>query len=538
MYLAIPLIAAVLDMFWGMFLFHHHQVTTAESHIPAAQEIPATAEAVELPDLCIGDEAVCNAAAVSDAGESWKKVENDDDEEEDPMLMQMPDVDFKAYVRKDISSMYDEEPGSRVEKTPRFNGQAAKMVNMSPDRLSLYWDDRRGDYRFIGYAGPWHAAGTASFEGHVFLMSPHGKPSEGYVCNVVKETATYFVDPYSEDQGEPGRCRKPGSSEVRSLDELSQEDREKYNRHHFNLEFGKKYKEFTGGAEWLSMYPRDPPRHKIWRADYFGQEHQVKTAETHFLEYPPGEKLGKLSMETLRRNSTDPVALAEYRSSETMTLTLKAVSVEPRAFEIINFLSDVEVQHMLDLAAGKDLKHSTTGSNSDEASDSDTRTSTNTWVSRYSSPIVDAIYRRAADALRLDEALLRHRQADEHPELGSKQPLSEDLQLVHYDVGEQYTAHHDFGYTDLKADNAPSRSINIILYLNEGMEGGETSFPRWRNAETSGGLDVKPLKGKAAIFYMVLPDGNKDDLTQHAALPIVKGEKFMTNLWIWDPIKL
>ena len=373
------------------------------------------------------------------------------------------------------------------------------------------------------------AAGTSTYPGHVFVLSPHGKPEEGVVCTVVKNTSTYFFDPFSEDVGEPGRCRKP-DIELRSLDELSDKDRASYNQHHFNLEFGQKYKDFTG-SEWLSMYPRSPPRHKIWRADYFGQEHHVQTAETHFIEYPPAESLPKMTMEQMLRNASDPISLAKYRSSEPMlNLTLTAVSVEPRAFEILNFLSDVEVEHMLDLAHNKKLKLSTTGSNSDEAADSDTRTSTNTWVSRYSSPIVDAIYRRAADALRLDEALLRHRTAEEYPELGSRQPLSEDLQLVHYDVGEQYTAHHDFGYTDGKAPDAPSRSINMILYLNEGMEGGETSFPRWRNAETSDGLDVKPVKGKAVIFYMVNPDGNKDDLTQHAALPVIKGEKYMTNL--------
>lgn len=394
------------------------------------------------------------------------------------------------------------------------------------------------DVRFIGYAGPFQAAGTATYPGHVFLLSPKGSPPlEGAVCNVVKNTATYFYDPYSEDEGEPGRCRKEGE-EVRSLDELSESDRAKYNQHRFNLEFGRAYKKFTGGSEWLSMYPRAPPRHKIWRADYFGQQHHISTPETHFVEYPPEEKLPKMTMESVRRNATDPISLPEYRSPEPMlNLTLTTVSVEPRAFEIIDFLSDVEVDHLLDIAHGKTMRRSTTGSNGD-SSNSDTRTSTNTWISRYSSPIVDTIYRRAADALRLDEALLRHRTADEYPEIPSKQPLSEDLQTVHYDVGQEYTAHHDFGFTDGKAPNAPSRSINMILYLNSDVEGGETSFPRWRNAETTGGLDAKPVKGKALIFYMVNPDGNKDDLTQHAALPVIAGEKTMANLWIHDPVKL
>lgn len=139
-YVALPLVATVLDLFWGLFLFNHHQMASVIAELPAAQEIPATAEAVELPDLCIGDAPVCDAAAVTDdAGASWSKKEDADQEEEDPMLMQMPDYDFKAYARKDISSMYGEEPGSRVETTPTFKGQAGKFVNMSPDRLSLYW---------------------------------------------------------------------------------------------------------------------------------------------------------------------------------------------------------------------------------------------------------------------------------------------------------------------------------------------------------------------------------------------------------------
>ena len=59
--------------------------------------------------------------------------------EEDPMLAKMPGLDFKAYRRADISSFYQEERGSRTEKKPNFTGQAGKFVNMSPERLDLYW---------------------------------------------------------------------------------------------------------------------------------------------------------------------------------------------------------------------------------------------------------------------------------------------------------------------------------------------------------------------------------------------------------------
>lgn len=93
-------------------------------------------------------------------------------------------------------------------------------------------------------------------------------------------------------------------------------------------------------------------------------------------------------------------------------------------------------------------------------------------------------------------------------------------------------AHHDFGYSE-----RVSRSINLCIYLNEGMRGGETSFPRWRNGHTAKAMNMKPEKGKAMIFYMVNPDGNLDDLTQHAALPVLEGEKWFANLWIWDPFR-
>jgi prolyl 4-hydroxylase len=57
----------------------------------------------------------------------------------------------------------------------------------------------------------------------------------------------------------------------------------------------------------------------------------------------------------------------------------------------------------------------------------------------------------------------------------------------------------------------PSRFATILLYLNDDMEGGETEFPRWLNADTSEGLKVKPQVGKAVLFYNLLPDGNYDE---------------------------
>jgi prolyl 4-hydroxylase len=218
------------------------------------------------------------------------------------------------------------------------------------------------------------------------------------------------------------------------------------------------------------------------------------------------------------------------------------LSVAPRVFEIENFLSDVEVEHILTLAQGIDLKLSVTGDalpgEKQVKEDSRrTRTSFNSWVKREQSPIIDAVYRRAADLMKIDEALLRVRDEDEFPDALSKKSIAEQLQLVHYDVKQEYTAHHDFGYASIENNIQDARFATLLLYLNKVEKGGETIFPRWRNAETFKELKVIPdTIGKAVLFYSQLPDGNLDDFSQHAANPILKGEKWLINLWVHDPL--
>ena len=66
-------------------------------------------------------------------------------------------------------------------------------------------------------------------------------------------------------------------------------------------------------------------------------------------------------------------------------MTLKVISCAPRAFEIENFLSKAEVDHILHLAQITPLALSTTGNGNDPLANkekSDTRTSRNTWIER------------------------------------------------------------------------------------------------------------------------------------------------------------
>lgn len=111
----------------------------------------------------------------------------------------------------------------------------------------------------------------------------------------------------------------------------------------YNREFGSLYEDFTG-SPWYGQFPQETPRHHMHRADYFGQEHTITSVETQFTSLPPEDVLyRKLSVHEMMRNKTSSIPFQEYRKEGKMDITIKAVSVAPRIFQIDDFLSDVEV---------------------------------------------------------------------------------------------------------------------------------------------------------------------------------------------------
>ena len=169
--------------------------------------------------------------------------------------------------------------------------------------------------------------------------------------------------------------------------------------------------------------------------------------------------------------------------------------------------------------ASPNVQISSVGNTATGAFTSNTRTSRNTWVGRNGSSITETLYRRAADVLNVEEGLL-------HPHTNA-----EEMQVVHYVNGQKYDPHHDWG----THGEPTSRLITLLLYLtNQESEqaGGETSFPKGMGGK---GFRVRPVKGNAVLFYNLLEDGNGDDLALHAALPVIEGEKWLANFWVWDP---
>ncbi|XP_061074933.1 transmembrane prolyl 4-hydroxylase isoform X2 [Conger conger] len=149
--------------------------------------------------------------------------------------------------------------------------------------------------------------------------------------------------------------------------------------------------------------------------------------------------------------------------------------------------------------------------------------------------------------------------------------LSEPLQVVRYERGGHYHAHHDSGpvypetactHTRLAANNSTPfetscRYITVLFYLNSVEGGGETTFPVADNRtyeEVSliqndvdlldtrkhcdkGNLRVQPTKGTAVFWYNYLSDGKgwvgeQDEYSLHGGCVVTRGTKWIANNWI------
>ena len=261
------------------------------------------------------------------------------------------------------------------------------------------------------------------------------------------------------------------------------------------------------GRPWLAHYPRDPPIHHIWAADFIGQQHTIITDATHWTcvpqHNPPTQE---------ERDECHPIP----PNVSPLAITLEVISIEPKIFLIKNTLSKTEADLIISLAKPK-IKRSLAGS--DGGLVSNTRTSSNAWLGRREHYILDTIYKRAADIVNISETLFVPGQ------IGN---IVEDMQVVNYQYNQEYTPHHDFG-----ADGRPNqRYITLLFYLTDQIDndaGGETSFPK------AGLNPIHPGKGNSVMFYSLLEDGNADDLSLHAGTPVKKGEKWLANFWVWDP---
>jgi len=201
------------------------------------------------------------------------------------------------------------------------------------------------------------------------------------------------------------------------------------------------------------------------------------------------------------------------QSKDPVNMKMIVESTHPPIFRILNTVSDIEADLIVNISKSRLYRSSVGGVGTGMVSD--VRTSFNGRLNKEDHPIVNTIYQRANDIFGFDKSHTYNR--------------FETLQVLHYSQGQQYTPHHDFG----DSGQLKQRVFTLLFYLNDqldGDSGGETYFPKAMGK----GIGLHPGKGNSVMFYSAMPDGNSNDLSLHAALPVKKGEKWACNFWIWD----
>ncbi|WP_180683731.1 2OG-Fe(II) oxygenase [Tepidicella baoligensis] len=104
----------------------------------------------------------------------------------------------------------------------------------------------------------------------------------------------------------------------------------------------------------------------------------------------------------------------------------------------------------------------------------------------------------------------------------------EGLQILHYRPGAEYKPHYD--YFDPKEPGTANivrrggqRVATLVIYLNEPLRGGGTTFP-------DVGLEVAPKRGQAVFFAYDRP--HPATRTLHGGAPVIEGEKWVATKWL------
>lgn len=176
-----------------------------------------------------------------------------------------------------------------------------------------------------------------------------------------------------------------------------------------------------------------------------------------------------------------------------------------------NFLSDEECEHIKAASNSRMRRSAVVGKNFSNV-ETRIRSSSGTFFDRGEDPIISRIEERVA---RLT---------------GIPVNRGEGLQILHYAYAQEYQPHFDFfepqNEEEAKVLEQPGNRIEtLIFYLNEPEEGGSTYFPQMK-------LSIHPKKGSVIRFGYIGEDGIPDRRSEHAGLPVIKGEKWIATKWL------
>lgn len=103
---------------------------------------------------------------------------------------------------------------------------------------------------------------------------------------------------------------------------------------------------------------------------------------------------------------------------------------------------------------------------------------------------------------------------------GTEPGWGEPLHILRYAPDQEYRPH-----LDALTGATNQRRWTVLVYLNDGFEGGETEFPQL-------GLAARGAVGDALVFDNADVDGRPDPRTVHAGRPVAAGTKWLATRWI------
>ena len=170
------------------------------------------------------------------------------------------------------------------------------------------------------------------------------------------------------------------------------------------------------------------------------------------------------------------------------------------------FMSSRECRQLVDLA--EPLYRRSRVVREEEEIVDDYRTSRTAFM-RIDHPLIDKIYRKSSRLLK------------------AKRENFEILQCACYKKNQEFRPHFDAHANKEYKEKHGQRLTTVLVSLNEDYEGGETFFP---------GLDLKvgPKTGRAIVFHSLAENGEIDNDSLHAGLPIFSGEKHVLTIWLRD----
>lgn len=223
---------------------------------------------------------------------------------------------------------------------------------------------------------------------------------------------------------------------------------------------------------------------------------------------------GRLPMET----HISSKLYCQYQSSKAEFI-LKPLKVEkmyndPDVTLYHDILRDWEIDHLKERATPYLSRATVHNPKTGKLQYADYRISKSSWIKSEMDSIVAKIYKKVSKITDLDTRSY------------------EPLQIANYGLAGQYEPHYDHASEKKPrrfAMYGGNRLATMLIYLTDVEKGGSTVFTK-----TGPGVTIKPKKGTGVFWFNLLRNGKSNAKTEHAACPVVIGQKWVSNIWIHE----